>query len=107
MYNPRGQGAPSTTGCCERIVNIREEYPSVDDSPLPDNLDAVYYSYKEKSMYFLKGEDVWKNVRFHRRQRNTVNEIRHEGKWYDHWYDICDVKNTIITPNGEIEDVGT
>lgn len=107
VYNPRGQGAPSTTGCCERIVNIREEYPSVDDSPLPDNLDAVYYSYKEKSMYFLKGEDVWKNVRFHRRQRNTVNEIRHEGKWYDHWYDICDVKNTIITPNGEIEDVGT
>ncbi|GAB1603961.1 matrix metalloproteinase-21-like [Argonauta hians] len=94
VYNPRGEGAPSKTGCCERIVNIRDEFPAAEGQrPLPDNLDAVYYSYKKQSMYFIKGEDVWKNINFSRRQNPRKNTIRYEGKWYEHWYDICDVKS--------------
>lgn len=79
-------------GCCLRKVKLQDEFPAVEDSiPLPSSVDAVYYSYVDESMYFIKGEDVWKNVAFHPRQKFIKNGVKYIGKWYDKWFDICDV----------------
>ncbi|XP_014788131.1 matrix metalloproteinase-21 [Octopus bimaculoides] len=107
VYNPRGEGAPSKTGCCERISKITDEFPAAKgERPLEGNLDAVYYSYKKQSMYFLKGENVWRNSNFSRRQSPRKNTIRYEGKWYNHWYDICDVKSDTSATSGMINYAG-
>lgn len=90
VYDPKGP--EETQSCCLRKLKIQEEFPAVDNSrPLPDNLDAVYYSYDDDSMYFIKDEEVWKNVAFHKRQKHIKNGVMYIGKWFDKWFDICDV----------------
>jgi len=37
---------------------------------------------------------VWKNELFHPRQKQIRNGIKYVGKWYEHWYDICEVRPT-------------
>ena len=81
-----------TKGCCVRQRTLREEFPAAEGSkPLPDNLDSVYYSYKDSAMYFIRDEDVWQNVLFHPRQKHVKNSVKYLGKWYEKWFDICDV----------------
>ncbi|WAR21721.1 MMP21-like protein [Mya arenaria] len=90
VYDPLE--AEDTRGCCVRKRKLQEEFPAVEGSePLPDNLDAVYYSHVNESMYFIKGEDVWQNVHFHVRQIHISNGVKYIGKWYEKWFDICDV----------------
>ena len=90
VFDPKGPADTQT--CCLRKLKIQEEFPAVENSiPLPDNLDAVYYSYDDDSMYFIKDEDVWKNVAFHKRQKHIKNGVLYMGKWFDKWFDICDV----------------
>lgn len=90
MYNPV---APETEkGCCVRKRKIVEEFPPAEGhEPLPSNLDVVYYSYKDKMMYFFKGEKLWRNKLFDPRQRRIHNSIEFMGPWYQKWVDICDV----------------
>lgn len=81
-----------TRGCCVRTRKITEEFPSPEgDKPLPENLDAVYYSYKDSAMYFIRDEEVWQNTLFHPRQKHVKNSVKYLGKWYEKWFDICDV----------------
>ncbi|CAG5116421.1 unnamed protein product [Candidula unifasciata] len=90
VYNP---AAPeSDRGCCVRKRKIIEEYPPAEGHrPLPSNLDVVYYSYKDKTMYFFKGDNLWRNKLFDPRQRRIHNSIEFLGPWYQKWMDICDV----------------
>ena len=82
----------STRGRSTRKLLITDVFPAVPGhTALPAQLDAVYYSYRDKMMYFLKGEDLWRNKSFNRRDHTTHNSIEHIGKWYDKWLDICDV----------------
>ncbi|KAK3595878.1 hypothetical protein CHS0354_014708 [Potamilus streckersoni] len=79
-------------GCCERKRKLQDEFPAEEGSePLPDRLDVVFYSYKDQSVFFFKDEDVWQNVPFHPRQKQIKNSVKYLGKWYDKWFDICDV----------------
>jgi len=90
VFDPKGPTESQV--CCLRTLKVQEEFPAIDGSiPLPDNLDAVYYSYIDESMYFIKDEEVWKNVGFHIRQKHKKNAIKYIGKWFDLWFDICDV----------------
>ncbi|ESO91057.1 hypothetical protein LOTGIDRAFT_122269 [Lottia gigantea] len=90
IYDPKMENG--TSGCCVRIRKITEEFPPVDgEEPLPSDLDAVYYSYKDQAIYFIKDEYVWKNVKFHLRQKQIVNGVKKEGLWYNKWFDICDI----------------
>lgn len=52
----------------------------------------MYYSYKNKTVYFIRDEHVWQNVLFHPRQKQISNSIKYVGKWYNMWFDICDVR---------------
>jgi hypothetical protein len=62
-----------------------EEFPTLDgDKPLQGGIDSVYYSYNDTTVYFFKGEDVWKNELFHPRQKQIRNGIKYVGKWYEH-----------------------
>lgn len=89
MFDPKA--VDEDYGCCERKVLIQDEYPAYEgELGLPANLDSVYYSYKDYSMYFIKGEDVWKNMLFTPRNSTTQNKVMYIGKWYQKWYDICD-----------------
>ena len=83
-----------TRGCCVRKRRISEEFPPATegDLPLPDKLDAVYYSYGDRMQYFIKGENLWRNRVFDPRQRRAVNSVEFMGKWYERWMDICDVQ---------------
>ena len=92
MYDPKEP--EETKGCCVRKRLISEEFPAAEgEEPLPSDLDSVYYSYNNQTVYFIKNEDVWQNVRFHPRQKTIRNEIKYVGKWYEQWFDICDVRN--------------
>ena len=81
-----------TRGCCVRQNKLADEFPAAEGSkPLPPNLDSVYYSYKDSSVYFIRDEEVWQNVLFHPRQKHVKNSVKYLGKWYEKWFDICDV----------------
>ncbi|KAL8623615.1 hypothetical protein ACOMHN_051057 [Nucella lapillus] len=92
VYDPREP--EESQGCCVRKRKIVEEFPpaSDQDRPLPAKLDAVYYSYGDQMMYFIKGEGLWRNRVFDPRQRRQVNSVQFLGKWYNKWMDICDVQ---------------
>ncbi|GFO13658.1 matrix metalloproteinase-21 [Plakobranchus ocellatus] len=90
VYNPTARH--DEKGCCERKRTIQEEFPAAEgEKPLPSHLDAVYYSYKTKMQYFIKGDNYWRNRLFDPRQHRISNEVEYMGKWYDKWLDICDV----------------
>ncbi|XP_064484349.1 matrix metalloproteinase-21-like [Ornithodoros turicata] len=82
-------------GCClpgypRKIV---EEYPgATPHSKLPYDLDAVYYSYTDQSMYFFKGPRYWQNIAYNPRDRRMTNIIVGPKKISSRWYDICDVE---------------
>ncbi|XP_022242340.1 matrix metalloproteinase-21-like [Limulus polyphemus] len=81
-------------GCClpGYPKEITKEFPAKShESSLPDNLDAVYYSYTHHSMFFFKGNQFWKNLAFQPLGRERLNEIA--GPWpiSSKWYDICEV----------------
>ncbi|GBM27548.1 hypothetical protein AVEN_257860-1 [Araneus ventricosus] len=82
-------------GCClpGYPKHIHKEFPSVTkESSLPSHLDAVYYSYTDRSMYFFKGIYYWHNVAFNPLDRRRTNKVK--GPWLisSKWYDICDVE---------------
>ncbi|XP_046372126.2 matrix metallopeptidase-21-like [Haliotis rufescens] len=90
VYDPKEP--EETRGCCVRKVKIVDEYPVKEgEKPLPATVDAVYYSYKDKAMYLFKDEEFWQNTRFHPRIKQTQNTLEYRGKWYEKWFDICDV----------------
>ncbi|XP_041371054.1 matrix metalloproteinase-21-like [Gigantopelta aegis] len=90
VYDPKEP--EDTRGCCVRKRLVTEEYPALEgETPLPANLDAVYYSYKDKAMFFIKGEEYWINSLYHPKQKVIQNAIEYKGKWYEKWFDICDV----------------
>ncbi|GIY90400.1 matrix metalloproteinase-21 [Caerostris darwini] len=82
-------------GCClpGYPKHIHKEFPSITkEASLPSHLDAVYYSYTDRSMYFFKGIYYWHNVAFNPLDRRRTNKIK--GPWLvsSKWYDICDVE---------------
>ncbi|CAC5387251.1 MMP21 [Mytilus coruscus] len=94
VYDPTDE-EDETKGCCLRIRKIWEEFPPLDgERQIEGDLDAVYYSYNDTTVYFFKGEDVWKNELFHPRQKQIKNGVKYVGNWFAHWYDICDVRPT-------------
>ncbi|XP_013785656.2 matrix metalloproteinase-21-like [Limulus polyphemus] len=82
-------------GCCLPGYprEIKLEFPSASPkSKLPSNLDAIYYSYFNRAMYFFKGKLFWENKAFNPLDRKRKNEI--VGPWpiSSKWYDICEVE---------------
>ncbi|XP_076308178.1 matrix metalloproteinase-21-like [Tachypleus tridentatus] len=81
-------------GCClpGYPKDITKEFPAeTPESKLPDNLDAVYYSYAHRSMFFFKGKLFWENKSFSPLDKHRRNKI--VGPWSisSKWYDICEV----------------
>ncbi|RUS90963.1 hypothetical protein EGW08_001267 [Elysia chlorotica] len=86
VYDPQGDG------CCVAIAKLQDAFPAAEGHrPLPAHLDSVYYSYQHKMQYFIKGDDYWRNKLFDTRQEYSHNSVEYMGKWYDNWFDICDV----------------
>ncbi|XP_042240544.1 uncharacterized protein LOC121878398 [Homarus americanus] len=85
-----------STGCCLPGYprRIREEFPSAtqDFRPLPRDLDAVYYSYTDQTLFFLKGHMFWEMVTFNAHDLLRNNSV--VGPFFIHqkWYDICDTE---------------
>lgn len=82
-------------GCClpgyPRMIT--QEFPAVNHhSSLPSDLDAVYYSYTDQSMYFFKGSSYWQNIAFNPLDRRRTNKIVGPRGISTKWYDICDVE---------------
>lgn len=86
-----------STGCClpGYPKRIKDEFTPADEDSrsLPRDLDAVYYSYTDKTLYFLKDRLFWELVTFHPhdRLRHNNNVV---GPFFVHhkWYDICDTE---------------
>lgn len=80
--------------CCERRVKFWDLFRMAKKSlrrrlPLP--IDAVYYSYADKTIYFFKGNDYWADTCFDLASSTVDSCIEYKGLWADHWYDICDI----------------
>lgn len=81
-------------GCCLPGYPryIKKEFPSVVPKfHLPSNLDSVYFSYTDHTVYFFKGHRFWKNVGFNVKDKRKVNRINGPWEISSHWFDICDV----------------
>ncbi|XP_032869706.1 matrix metalloproteinase-21-like [Amblyraja radiata] len=80
-------------GFPKRIIDV---YPPLDpgDHPL-GNLDAVYYSYTYRAVFFFKGLYFWRVVG--RRERGASPGLPYNGLWprrrvSEQWVDICNVR---------------
>ncbi|XP_059799936.1 matrix metalloproteinase-21-like [Hypanus sabinus] len=85
-------------GFPKRIIDV---FPPVDpgDHPL-GNLDAVYYSYTHRAIFFLKGIYFWRVI--NRRDRLTNPSLPYNGLWpkrkvSEQWLDICNVHTSTLT----------
>ena len=108
-YNPHEK---TNSGCCESIVLFTDMFPLHPDSantiefmgetvhPLTGNVDAVYFSYGDRTVYFFRGKYVWENTLFHVMDPETgivkynsidQNELRFRGKSNEFWQDLCHV----------------
>ncbi|KAG0421807.1 hypothetical protein HPB47_002318 [Ixodes persulcatus] len=82
-------------GCCLPGYprSIVAEFPAApDQGNLPHHVDAVYYSYTDRSMYFFKGTRYWQNVAFNPLDRRRTNRIAGPREISSKWFDICDVQ---------------
>ncbi|KAM7284656.1 matrix metalloproteinase-21-like [Ixodes scapularis] len=82
-------------GCCLPGYprSIVAEFPAApDQGNLPHHVDAVYYSYTDRSMYFFKGTRYWQNVAFNPLDRRRTNRIAGPREISSKWLDICDVQ---------------
>lgn len=85
-------------GCClpgYPKLTRKEFPPSPGSKPLPDNLNAVYYSYTDTAMYFFKDDEYWVNEAFHPLDRLRTNSVTGPHPMSNKWYDICDVDNEL------------
>ncbi|XP_048746011.2 matrix metallopeptidase-21-like isoform X2 [Ostrea edulis] len=99
VYDPKVPD--QSKGCCVRKQKVWKEFPPAEgEDPLPSDLDAVYFSYNDKKIYFLKDETVWENVLFNPRQKKIKNSVKKIGPWYQKWYDVCDVRKMDKPPDG-------
>ena len=73
---------------------LREAFPAEPgEQPLPlTGLDTVYYSYTDRTVYFMKDDEYWELTEYNYKQRNApmVNTVRKSQKIWQKWYDICD-----------------
>ncbi|MBN3306008.1 MMP21 protein, partial [Amia calva] len=84
-------------GYPKRIVDV---FPPVlpDDHP-EGYLDAVYYSYSHKAIYFIKDQEFWKVVDESNRQNNSslpYNGLLPRRSISSQWLDICDVHPSML-----------
>ncbi|XP_062913398.1 matrix metalloproteinase-21-like [Mobula hypostoma] len=85
-------------GFPKRIIDV---FPPVDpgDHPL-GNLDAVYYSYTHRAIFFFKGVYFWRVI--NRRDRLINPGLPYNGLWpkkkvSEQWLDICNVHTSTLT----------
>ncbi|XP_071551072.1 uncharacterized protein [Panulirus ornatus] len=81
------------SGCCLPGYprKLRDEYlPASDSSRLLRRLDAVYYSYTDQTLFFIKF--YWRMVSFDPQDKQRRNSIEGPNYVYDKWYDICDTE---------------
>lgn len=69
-----------------------EEVVAPNKSRSLSNLDAVYYSYTDKGMYFFKGSTYYENVAFNPGDRRRVNKLKGPKDVSTKWRDICNVE---------------
>ncbi|XP_067857632.1 matrix metalloproteinase-21-like [Heptranchias perlo] len=86
------------TGYPKRIIDI---FPSVvpGDHPM-GNLDAVYYSYTHRAIFFLKGVYFWRVINRNDRLTNPslpYNGLLPKRKVSEQWLDICNVHPSTMT----------
>ena len=81
-------------GCAEEKRLFTELYPMRKDIPqeleLTGTVDTVYHAYRHLQTFFIKGEHVWVNHCLYSPGRH--NCLSYAGKWFDIWFDICDVE---------------
>uniref|UniRef100_A0A6A7G9L7 Matrix metalloproteinase-14-like n=2 Tax=Hirondellea gigas TaxID=1518452 RepID=A0A6A7G9L7_9CRUS len=81
-------------GCCLPGYprSLQQEFTAIDDQtrPLPNRLDAVYYSYHHKTLLIIKGRHYWKVVSYHPLDQHRTNLIRGPSLVRRRWPDICD-----------------
>lgn len=79
---------------------IREAFPGWGGAaPLPNNIDAAYYSYKDWSYYFFKDNYYWKMADNREREINKgiyipENAVGPKKRITSNWLYICDVHET-------------
>ncbi|XP_078711195.1 matrix metalloproteinase-21-like [Lampetra fluviatilis] len=88
------------SGYPKRVTDV---FPAVVAGDHPGgNLDAVYYSYSHMAIFFFKGGYFWKVVDDRDRQANPAlpyNGLLARRRVSDHWFDICDVHQTMLLSN--------
>ncbi|XP_078269740.1 matrix metalloproteinase-21-like [Rhinoraja longicauda] len=81
----------------KRIIDV---FPPVmlNDHPI-ENLNAVYYSYHHQSIFFFKGNLVWKVVDDWDKKQNPLlpmNGLLPKRNISEQWFDICNVHYSML-----------
>ena len=93
MHNPR------VGGCCEEKMLFRDKFPG---TGLEGNLDAAFYAHYQDKLFLLKGDDTYEAVGFGQYSntestplpRHNHTTVQYVDKWFNIWYDICEVSTT-------------
>nr|XP_045595035.1 uncharacterized protein LOC123756091 [Procambarus clarkii] len=85
-----------SAGCCLSGYprRIKDEFLPADSGsrPLPRDLDAVYYSYTDKTVFFIKDRLYWELVTFNPHDQLRNNNVVGPSYVHHKWYDICDTE---------------
>ncbi|XP_013404681.1 matrix metalloproteinase-21 [Lingula anatina] len=72
--------------------SFTEQFPTMSNSEqLTGNIDACYYSYNTKHLYFIKDDKVWQNECFDVNQTQITNCLRYINKRSHRWRYLCEV----------------
>ncbi|XP_067909448.1 matrix metallopeptidase-21 [Heterodontus francisci] len=87
-------------GYSKRIIDV---FPPValNDHPI-ENLNAVYYSYHYRSIFFFKSNFFWKVVNDWDKKKSPLlplNGLLPKKNISDQWFDICDVHYSMLNRN--------
>ncbi|GAB6023256.1 Matrix metallopeptidase 21 [Chamberlinius hualienensis] len=81
-------------GCClpGYPKTIQEEFPSAPgNTQLPFNLDAVYYSYTDKTLYLFKDKEYWIDIAYSYHEWKNIHMVTGPYPINQKWRDLCDV----------------
>ena len=87
---------PDVGGCCEQKMLFRDKFAGADHDGY---VDTAYYSHHHRTLFILFGDEVYEGHGFGDLQpvaspRHNHTSVLRKDKWFNIWYDICDVSVT-------------
>ena len=87
---------PEVGACCEEKMLFSDKFSGAD---IDGNLDTAFFAHYQRKLFMVKGDDTYEAVGFNEYTDSTTTplprhnntSIQYVDKWFNIWYDICEV----------------